>query len=94
MIRIEKPYIISKNDKTRCICDIFIDNKKHSIFFEVDKKYGKYLVDDRIDAYVIGLLNYAMREGQDIESDYPITEELLYNIRTTLIPSLILIFAE
>ena len=48
MIRIEKPYIISKNDKTRCICDIFIDNKKHSIFFEVDKKYGKIVSRKKI----------------------------------------------
>ena len=43
---------------------------------------------ERCDAIVIGLLNYAMRFGHDIKSDVPITEELLYNIETYLIPSL------
>lgn len=88
MIKIGKPYIKNTNNKSRCYCEIIIDNEKREIWFEVDKEYGKYLVDDRIDAYVIGILNYAMRNNQDIESDVPITEELLYNIRTCLIPSL------
>lgn len=88
MIKINKPWIESKNGKARCYCDILIDNVKKNIWFEVDEKYGKYLVDDRIDAYVIGLLNYAMRENHDIVSDFAITEELMYNINTILVPSI------
>ena len=88
MIKISKPYIEKNNNKSRCNCDIFINEKKCSVWFEVDQNYEKYLVEDRIDAYVVGILNYAMRNNHDIVSDYPITEELLYNITKTLIPSL------
>lgn len=88
MIKILKPYIKKDNDKTKVYCDIYISNEKKIIWFEVENKYSNYLVDDRIDAYVIGLLNYAMRNNEDIVSDVPITEDLLYNIETTLIPSL------
>lgn len=87
MIIIKKPYIENIDNKSRCICDIEIDSVKKCIWFEVDKKYGKYLIDDRIDAYVVGLLNFAMRNNHNIKSEYPITEELLYNIENILIPS-------
>lgn len=88
MIKIDKPYIIDNKNKKRCICDIYIDNEKKTVWFEVEKEYGKYLVDDRVDAYVIGILNYAMRNKHDIYSSSYITEELLYNIKTILVPSL------
>ena len=88
MIKILKPYIKNCNDKTRIYCNINVNNENKVVWFEVENKYSKYLVDDRIDAYVIGLLNYAMRINENIESDVPITEDLLYNIETTLIPSL------
>lgn len=88
MIKILKPYIKNEKDFSRVYCDIYIDDDKKNVWFEVEKKYSKYLVDDRIDAYVIGLLNYAMRNNHDIISEIPITEELLYNIETTLVPSL------
>lgn len=88
MIKIEKPYIVEDGEKTRCICDIYIKKQKKEIWFEVEKKYGKYLCDDRVDAYLIGILNYAMRENLNIKCEAPVTEDLLYNIETTLIPSL------
>lgn len=88
MIKINKPYLKKGPEKTRCYCEIQINNDKKNVWFEVDNEYAKYLVDDRIDAYVIGLLHFAMKNNYDIESEIPITEELLYNIQTVLIPSL------
>lgn len=88
MIRITAPYLETTKDESCLLCDVYIDSKKHTIWFSVDAQYGKYLCTERADAYVIGLLSYAMRNGHDITCDVPVTEELLYNIETDLIPTL------
>lgn len=89
MIKIGKIWLEDIGDKTRANCKININNEEKVIWFEVDKKYGGYLCIERSDAYVIGLLNYALRNNEDIECETPVTEELLYNINTILIPSLV-----
>ena len=89
MIKIHKQHNETKNEKTRCYCDIEIDGIKKNVWFEVEKDYEKYLVLDRADAYLIGILNYAMRNKHDIECEMPVTDELLHNIREILIPSLV-----
>ena len=88
MIRIGKPYIETKNKKAKCKCDLFFNNNKKTLWFEVDEKYSKYLCIERGDAYLIGILHYAMEKNEDILVDIPITEDLLYNIRNILVPSL------
>ena len=88
MIRIKQPAMEYLKDYCRVICDIQIDDELHSIWFQVEKEYGKYLCTERADAYVIGLLSYAMRNGHDIYCDVPITDELLYGIEQDLIPTL------
>lgn len=88
MIIIGKPFISSNAAKTRCICDISVDGIIRSVWFEVDSKYKEYLVTERADAYVIGLLHWCMLNRHDIKCQVPVTEELLYNIKTILVPSL------
>ena len=89
MLLIKKPYIKRMDRKSRIYCDIFVDDDCRSVWFEVDKQYEKYLCTERSDAYLIGLLNWAMREGHDIKCEVPVTEELLYNINNYLIPTLV-----
>ena len=88
MIILNKPYIKKEKNKSRLVFDFKIDEDKKQIWFEVNNEYSKYLSDDRVDAIVIGLLNYAMKNNHDIKSDSYITEELLYKLKTYLIPSL------
>lgn len=85
MIQIGRPQIINTNNKARLEASIDIDGNKNVIWFEVDEKYGKYLCYERTDAFVIGILNYAMRNGHDITCEAPIGEELYYQITTYLI---------
>ncbi len=87
MIRICKPYIEKQNGYTRCNCEIIFGKEKKLLWFEVEEKYSDYLCVERGDAYLIGLLHWAMQHNEDIKCDVPITEELLYNIRTILMPS-------
>lgn len=88
MIEIGNPYICHMNNKSRVYCKIKIDEDERNIWFEVNQEYEKYLVTECVDAYVIGMLNFAMRENHSIISQCPITGELLYNINTILIPTL------
>lgn len=89
MIIIKNPTVVeTEKNKVRQYCEIEIESDVKKIWFEVDSKYKEYLVTDRADAYVIGLLNYAMRNNHDIKCDIPVTDELLYNLNEVLIPML------
>ena len=88
MIVIEEPFIEKNGEKSRLVCNTFVNECSKRIYFEVDKEYEKYLCWERCDAFVIGLLSWAMRKHHDIHCKAPITEELLYNINEYLIPSL------
>ncbi len=88
MIHIGKPYIFNNKDKSRLIAVINIDNQETECFFEVDKKYEKYLTTEVADAFVIGLLHRAMTLGYDIESKAPVSESVLYGLENFLIPNL------
>ena len=83
-IKIEK-----ENGKAKLIANIFENEEVKNLFFEVEEKYEKYLCYERCDAFVIGVLSYAMRTGQDIKSNIPMTSEIHYKITDILIPSLI-----
>ena len=89
-IVIHKPYVKHGGDKVRLLCDVnSYDFSIRTIWFEVEEKYGQYLCWERSDAFLIGLLSIAMREGCDIVCEAPVTAQLLYQIRTYLIPSLV-----
>ena len=88
MITIHKPEIVEHDGKVRIQTAIDIDGEKKQIWFEVDPEYAEYLCPERSDAYVIGLLSWAMRHKHDITCEVPMGEELHYQISTYLIPSL------
>lgn len=89
MLFIGRPYIERKADKSRLVCDIAIDDKEtKNVWFEVDREYEQYLCTERSDAYVIGLLNWAMRAHHDMTCEAPISEELLFSLNEYLIPAL------
>ena len=88
MITIKKPIIETNNDKVVLKCPIIFTNSKKEIFYEIDKEYEKYLCTERADAFVIAAFFYAMRYGEDITSEMPITTEIYHNLTTYLIPTL------
>ena len=65
MILIKNIYVKNINNKSRLFYDIEEDNISKQVWFETESEYAKYLCYERCDAIVIGLLNYAMRKGQD-----------------------------
>lgn len=66
-------------------CKLVVGNEPEEIHIEVNQEYGEYLVTDRIDGIVWGILFFAINKGYDIESKIPITEDLWYNLEMNFI---------
>jgi bacterioferritin-associated ferredoxin len=88
MITVKQAFLVDLNDKTRIQNTIEVDGAARELWFEVERKYAPFLCTERSDAYVIGLLNWAMRNRHDITSETPMSEELHYQLTSFLIPAL------
>ncbi len=88
-IKIETPYISESEGHMRLSADTAwcfdgqVINK--TLFFETEKKWGKYLTHDRSDAFVLALLELAMEKKCDIEYQAPLSETLKYQLEQYLI---------
>ena len=89
MVHIESPRVVSDADFATLEAFLSIDGKREKVWFKVAKKYEPYLCFERSDAFVIAVLNYAMRNQHDIRCDTPISEDLYYNIDRYLIDALV-----
>lgn len=89
MIQIGKINKMIKGDKAILENNIVIDGKSRTLWFSVDKEYYDYLCEERADAYLVAALHYAMSNNHDFEIADPISELLLFNLNTYLIPALI-----
>ena len=87
-IRIGEPYIAKMAKEVRLCSEIEMDGQKQIMWFAVRESYGTYLVEDRVDAFVIALLTTAMHNAADIICDAPVTRRLLYQINHYLIPTM------
>lgn len=86
-LRIGMPYIEKLGEKSRLKADIKLpDGEIRELYYEVDSQYEAFLCTERSDAFVLSLLQYAMFHGYDIEWEGPVTERLVYQLRTMYIP--------
>jgi hypothetical protein len=86
MLVIKKPNIVTAYGKSTVFSTIIITddaNRKavKTLRCEFDEKYKKYIVTDRLDAFLIALYPYAMRSKNDVICEFPITDVLLHNLR-------------
>lgn len=68
---------------------LLIENVEEVITTTISKEYIKDVTIDRIDAYVLGLLHFALKYEADIISQLPISDELYYNLTQHYIPTII-----
>ena len=85
-IKINKPYLEEIGDKTRLCAEIEKDNKKHILWYEVDEKFSKYLCYEHIDAFVVMLIPFIVRNSYNISSDGLISEKLYYQLSNYELP--------
>lgn len=74
--------------KMRLVASIKIDDNKKECWFDYPSEYGEYICTERVDAFVVALIPFAMRKGLDIKSIIPISEKLSYQLHNYYIPIL------
>ena len=50
-----------------------------SVWYSVDKRYEPYLVTERLDGFLVGLLPLAMSCGEEVQLQAPISEKLYFD---------------
>jgi hypothetical protein len=88
ILEIKEAYIKSLGNKSRLCADIRWGDRGRTLWFEVESEYGECLCVERIDGFLVALLPFLMIENLNIYSDGYISERLLYQITTILLPSL------
>lgn len=88
MLTIKQPRIEHAGDNSRLLADIIEDGQTKAVWVEVKREYGKYLCHERADAFVIGLLHYAMSHNHSICSEAPVGEYLYYQLTNYLIDAI------
>lgn len=75
-------------EQARLVADVEIGGQSKKAWFAVGARYAQYLCSERGDAFVVGLLPVAMRQGCDIVSEAPVSARLMFQLRSTLMPLL------
>lgn len=78
----------------RITCPLQIGNQDEELIINVNEFTLQYLTLDRIDAIVLGLLPFAMKNSCDFVSDNPISSELYYVLKFHYIPTICGIHSE
>lgn len=87
MITIGKPSVKTKDGHSRLEAEISIDDKTSVLWIEVAEEYGRFLCHERSDAFVLGLLHYAMKYGHDITCEAAMTERLYEQLTEQFLPA-------
>lgn len=66
-------------------CSLLIGKNRELLITNINETCLPFLCIDRIDAYVVGFLYFAMKNGYDFYSEIPISSELYYSIKRSII---------
>ena len=87
-MRISKPYLREEENCTKLCAMIQWGDRKEEAWFAVEKEFSSYLTEERTDAFVVGFLTEAMKQGENIQCEGAVTKRLLYQLNHYLIPTL------
>ena len=86
ILYIEKPFLVKKGEIYRLCAKIKINDKEDMLYFEVEEKWGKYLVTEYSDPFILAVLERAMKNKWNIKFEQPMSEDLYYGLTTYTIP--------
>src|SRR5258708_7956337 len=71
-----------RHDAGRAIlmADVRFNSQSGQLWYAVEGKYDSLLVSTRLDGFLVGLLPLAMKLGEDIKLEAPVSEKLYYNL--------------
>ena len=85
---IKKPILTKDASNVKIQLEIETGCETLNLWYSVNQSYESYLTYDIADAYIVAFLIYAMRKGEDIQSEIPISESLYFSLTKYLIPFL------
>lgn len=86
LLKIGSPKVELQGGRALLIAPINDCGTEKYLSYSVDKKYAKYLVQERSDAFVTALFYYAMIKRLNIEWETPCDEQLIYQLKTYFMP--------
>lgn len=88
MITISKPQLDPAVGECGGVSSFISDDsgKAIKVWYSVEKEYQQYLCSERADAFLLLVLHIAMKTGQDIVVEAPVSAKLLFNIENTIQP--------
>lgn len=88
ILHIGLPTILTDENSKLCKVTVPINfaNVNQELWYSFPIEYRDYISIEVADAFVVGYLMFAMQHSLDIKSDLPISEKLLYSLKTELIP--------
>ncbi len=89
-MKISAPRIFDDGKSVVVSADFICGQDRDTLWFKLATEYREYVETERSDAFLVGLLFYAMIRGEDIEIESTISEKLYYNLSNYLIPALTL----
>lgn len=87
-ILLEKPYIQKHGDKSRLCCQMTEEGKSSEIWYEVSCEYEEFLCAERMDAFVVAILPYAMYHKKDLRVQGTTSMRLAYQLQNFFVPAL------
>ncbi|NLE36431.1 MAG: hypothetical protein GX621_00235 [Pirellulaceae bacterium] len=94
-MRIRAPELITDGEELRIQAPVEYAGRQTRLWFSMNRRYLPYVTTEKCDGFLVGLLLLAMRLGEDIHLDAPVSAKLFYNLRNhymrvlrILIPSL------
>ena len=79
-------------DKVRLLADFELNGRIDTLWYEIDKKYEKFLVTEQCDPFLLIILIKAIEENQDIEIKSQVSSKLYYGLINYIIPYLSYVF--
>jgi hypothetical protein len=93
-LHVAAPSIHIKGDSAFLTADVTIGETTTPLWFKVPSEYASYLTTERCDAFCVGLLFEALHRGLNITSEAPMSDQLFYQLESTLLDFLARIYKD
>lgn len=85
MLTIFPPEIVERGEETVLQAKFECEDASDTLWFSTTNEFGGYLCHERGDAFLVAMLLYAMKKGEDIRILAPVSERLYYTVTKHLV---------
>jgi hypothetical protein len=91
MITVYKPSLEKQDNSVTVSAKFNLNNNSEVLWYSFPKEFEEYVVIEQLDGFLVGLLFLALKTGNDIKLEGPISARLLYTLNNYVIDALCLI---